>query len=167
MSFSDNLKKRKDDFLNRDSVKALLSDKWKLTAVLSLAGLIVSLAATVFLMGRTSAMNSQLKQQSAALEELSANYNTASADLEAANKKIYDEQKKNNILNDQYKALKAEADEAKEKAKFLDDYIVIVGRDRTFFHRNDCKLIESDTFWAFNIDAAFEMGFRPCRYCMY
>lgn len=148
-------------------IKKLSKDPWKLIAATSLTLMILSLVSTIFLLGDKTDLTRKTLEQNESYDKLLKEYNDELVLRKKTEDELYKEQKLNLELTEKYNALLEEDAANKEKADFLDNYIVIVGKDRTFFHRNDCKLIESDTFWAFNIDAAFEMGFRPCRYCMY
>ena len=53
-----------------------------------------------------------------------------------------------------------------EKLQFYDQYIVFVEDDGTnLYHTYDCFKFVKESFWAYNVDAAFENGYDPCPYC--
>lgn len=55
------------------------------------------------------------------------------------------------------------------KANFLDNNVVIVWDDGTkLYHKYGCThrdIFKTTTFWAYNIEAAKQLGYRPCPYC--
>ena len=49
---------------------------------------------------------------------------------------------------------------------FYDKYVVFVSDDGTnLYHKVDCYKFDSSYFWAYNIDAAKDKGYRACSWC--
>ena len=68
----------------------------------------------------------------------------------------------------QAEALEAqsELEAAREKAEFLEQYIVIVPEDGTgLFHKYGCPRLHLDEFRAFHTNAALLNGYKPCPEC--
>lgn len=78
--------------------------------------------------------------------------------------------KKNNeitTLKDAGMDLLDEVAEYGEKADFLDNHIAfVVSNDGYAYHTYDCHFFKnSDTYWAYNIEAAQAKGYYPCKVC--
>ena len=53
-----------------------------------------------------------------------------------------------------------------EKIQFFDTYVVFVEDDGTnLYHKYDCKRFKGNSFWAYNLAAADDNGYRPCPLC--
>lgn len=59
---------------------------------------------------------------------------------------------------------KKQAEENSKKAKFLDDYIVLIGEKNNKYHKYDCADFQG-SFHAYNISAAKAEGYRACSKC--
>ena len=69
-------------------------------------------------------------------------------------------------LSADVKKYRARANEYKDKADFMDDYIVIVPDDGTnLYHSYGCSKLDTSSFWAFNTEAAKGEGYKPCSKC--
>ena len=67
---------------------------------------------------------------------------------------------------DQARQSQAELADAREKAEFLEQYIVIVPEDGTgLFHKYGCPALHLDEFRAFHTNAALLSGYKPCPEC--
>lgn len=50
--------------------------------------------------------------------------------------------------------------------KFCYDHVVVVSDDGTrLYHRIQCPNFVTSRFWAYNLEAAEQKGYRPCSYC--
>lgn len=59
-----------------------------------------------------------------------------------------------------------ELEDVREKAEFLEQYIVIVPEDGTgLFHKYGCPVLHLDEFRAFHTNAALLNGYKPCPEC--
>lgn len=53
-----------------------------------------------------------------------------------------------------------------EEIDFYDEYVVFVSDDGTnTYHNYRCFKFDSSYFWAYNINAAEQKGYSPCRWC--
>lgn len=73
-----------------------------------------------------------------------------------------DKQKK---LEDNLNYYFSMAYEYKDKADFLDSYIVVSSDNKTY-HTYDCSEWSSASFYAYNVDNAIGNGLKPCPYCI-
>jgi len=54
----------------------------------------------------------------------------------------------------------------KDKAEFMNDYVVIVSDDGTkLYHKYDCSRLDLSYFWVYNTEAAEVEGYSACPYC--
>lgn len=89
-------------------------------------------------------------------------------------------QKSNNELSKEILELRAEIAGLKEdkselqsqireytsEIAFYDEFVVFVEDDGTnLYHNYDCYKFKAEGFWAFNIDAAKDEGYKPCSLC--
>ena len=116
-------------------------------------------------------------------KQLSAQQNAAAQteyDAAAAQKTISDLTDANKVLQTQLDAkeqtlagvesnltsMTARYQTAKEKADFLDTYIVFVNNDGTkLYHTYDCPNFVKDNFWAYSRKLAENFGYRPDSAC--
>jgi len=70
-------------------------------------------------------------------------------------------------LQADYKALKASYDEAKEKADFMDSYVVFVNNSAGtgYYHKYNCSHFTKSNFWAYSRKLAENNGYLACPYC--
>lgn len=70
-------------------------------------------------------------------------------------------------LQSEYKTLKSGYDEAKEKADFMDSYVVFVNNasGTGYYHRYDCSHFTRSNFWAYSRKLAENNGYQACPYC--
>ena len=69
-------------------------------------------------------------------------------------------------LEERYKTLKNKYYEANEKATFMDKHVVFVEDDGTkLYHKYDCIKFSKNSFWAFNVEATKNAGYKPCPIC--
>ena len=62
--------------------------------------------------------------------------------------------------------LNKEIIEKDKKLDFFDSYVVFVEDDGSnLYHNYDCYRFLGNDFWAFNIDAAKDEGYRACSVC--
>lgn len=55
-----------------------------------------------------------------------------------------------------------------EKIAFYNKYVVIVSDDNTNqYHKYGCKYCDTSSFWVYNVKAARDRGYSPCRTCCY
>ena len=85
------------------------------------------------------------------------------ADLDRAYHINRDKVEKYEDLIDDYRN---EIDGLENDLYFYDKYVVFVSDDGTnLYHKVDCYKFDSSSFWAFNIDAAKDKGYRACSWC--
>lgn len=69
-------------------------------------------------------------------------------------------------LNLYQAGLTAEYETNAEKSEFIDEFVVFIEDDNTnLYHKYECNRFKGDYFWAFNIDQAISMGYKPCPIC--
>ncbi len=69
-------------------------------------------------------------------------------------------------LNDQIETLTASNTVFKEKARFMDSYVVFVNNDGSkLYHSYDCRNFSRQNFWAYSRKLAESNGFSPCKEC--
>lgn len=70
------------------------------------------------------------------------------------------------LLNDQIAGLKTSSEAYKEKADFMDSYVVFVNNDGSkVYHRYDCPEFKKDSFWAYSRKLAESNGYTACPIC--
>ena len=71
-----------------------------------------------------------------------------------------------NNYYDLLKEIREKNEKLEEKADFLDNYIAIVNSDNDYFyHKYDCELLDTSSFYAFNIANAISKGYHKCKNC--
>ena len=60
-----------------------------------------------------------------------------------------------------------EMDLLRERAEFLDNYVVIVGDNGSkYYHKYECGLWRAcESIWIYNEEAARQDGYKPCSIC--
>ena len=88
-------------------------------------------------------------------------------------KNIQELNKENSDLETQVKnkqstidSLQSQVWDNEELVDFVDDYVVFVEDDGTnYYHKYECYRFKGDYFWAFNLNAARDKGYKACPYC--
>lgn len=63
-------------------------------------------------------------------------------------------------------SLQSQVWDNEELVDFVDNYVVFVEDDGTnYYHKYECYRFKGDYFWAFNIEAARDKGYKACPYC--
>lgn len=52
-----------------------------------------------------------------------------------------------------------------QKARFMDDHIVIIGNSNNKYHKYDCEDLDTTYFYAYNTENAKAQGYRACSKC--
>ena len=63
-------------------------------------------------------------------------------------------------------SLQSQVWDNEELVDFVNNYVVFVEDDGTnYYHKYECYRFKGDYFWAFNIEAARDKGYKACPYC--
>lgn len=56
----------------------------------------------------------------------------------------------------------------KPRAEFMDKHIAfVVNKEGNVYHTYDCQYFkEAESFWAYNVNQAENLGYRPCKKCI-
>ena len=112
-----------------------------LTCVLSIASIAGNIALCI--------SNVDLRENISSLEKTNASLKEKNEGLKEENEQYYD-----------YWV------ESFNEIAFYDEYVVFVEDDGTnLYHKYDCSKFTGDSFWAFNVDAAKDEGYKPCSRC--
>ncbi len=55
--------------------------------------------------------------------------------------------------------------EAERAVSFYEEYVVFISDGSNRYHTYGCESFDDSTFWAYNIDQAIDLGYRPCSKC--
>lgn len=119
---------------------------------------------------------SELKELSARLAQSQSTQNQGQYDLEQKAAQMTALQLEHDTLKEQYDVLKEEHDtlvealeaaaKYKEKAQFLDKYVVFVENNGTrHYHKYDCEDFIGSSFWTYSPKLAQAQGFTACPKC--
>ena len=111
----------------------------------------------------------ELKDLSARLAKSQSTQNQGQYDLEQTSAELATLQQEYDTLKEEYDKM-AQAVEAaakfKEKAQFLDKYVVFVENNGTrLYHKYDCEDFIGDSFWTYSPKLAQAQGFSACPKC--
>ena len=82
------------------------------------------------------------------------------------NKRIEELEEQVAKLSEEVASWKNKYYEANEKATFMDKHVVFVEDDGTkLYHKYDCIKFSKNSFWAFNVEATKNAGYKPCPIC--
>ena len=112
----------------------------------------------------------QIKQLSAQLADSKSSQNQGAYDLSNLEKDLEKLREEHTLLQEEH-AKMTEAVEAaakyKDKAEFLDTYVVFVVNDNSkLYHRYDCADFGKSNFWTYSPKLADAQGFNPCPKCI-
>ena len=121
-------------------------------------------------------LEKELKEKEAQIKELSAQLADSQSVQNQGQYDLSNLQKEYDALKEDYDTLKEEHDRMveaveaaakyKDKATFLDQYVVFVVNNGTnLYHTYDCADFAKSNFWTYSPKLAEAQGFRPCPKC--
>lgn len=70
------------------------------------------------------------------------------------------------VLQEENEDLEKQLNEYEDLVNFIDDYVVFVEDDGSNqYHKYECYKFTGDYFWAYNIEAAEDYGYKKCPIC--
>lgn len=121
------------------------------------------------------AANATIEEQNAEIQDLTdqladsrSSQNQGQYDLTNTKKELEELQTDYDALLEEHEAAEAELEIAngyKDKADFMDRYVVFVPTDGTLYHRYECSDFDRTSFWCYSPKLAERMGFKACPKC--
>ena len=128
--------------------------------------LTVSVTGNIFLFIKYQEMNIIITQ----LNEVNQNYEYAIENLNEINSELSIKnislQSQNTELKSQTTKLENSQQDYIKVIEFFDTYIVFIEDDGTnLYHKYNCSKFVGNYFWAYNLEAAKNNGYKPCQQC--
>ena len=98
----------------------------------------------------------------------------AQSELQHELKRELEQSQENGMTFDEYSVLydaienniKRKYEDELKKIDFFDEYVVFVEDDGTsYYHKYECHRFVGAYFWAYNIEKAIDIGYKPCPIC--
>lgn len=132
---------------------------WKVVAVLSVIAVCLCIYRITQLETRLSDMQSLATEQEAKIAELSKTG-------ESLQKRIAEKSSKVASLTGDINTLKRKNEKMEKVYDFCNDHVVVVSDDGTRkYHKIQCIYFDDSCFWAYNLEAAQQQGYKPCSFC--
>lgn len=132
---------------------------WKVVAVLSVIAVCLCIYRITQLETRLSDMQSLVTEQEAKIAELSKTG-------ESLQKRIAEKSSKVASLTGDINTLKRKNEKMEKVYDFCNDHVVVVSDDGTRkYHKIQCIYFDDSCFWAYNLEAAQQQGYKPCSFC--
>ena len=115
-----------------------------------------------------AAKEAEIQDLTQQLADSKSSQNQGQYDLTNLRKELKELQEDYDALLEEHEATEKELEEAngfKEKAAFLDKYVVFVPTSGTLYHRYACSDFNRDSFWCYSPKLAERMGFKACPKC--
>lgn len=136
---------------SKPSAKSIQLSKFLMVVIIGGIALLISVGLNVFQLLKVDNLSSdrdyyetQISEQQSTIDELESK--TAKQKKEIAE-------------------LKSDAAETADKMEFYEEYIVIVGKDDTYFHTYGCSDLDTSSFRGYNEKAAKNAGYIACPKC--
>lgn len=111
----------------------------------------------------------ELKTLTARLADSQSSQNQGEYDLSTTQKELTALQEEYDAMKEEYDLMVTAIEAAakyKDKAEFLDKYVVFAPNDGTrLYHTYDCEKFSKSNFWTYSPKLAQAQGFNPCPEC--
>lgn len=122
----------------------------------------VNIAQAVYSISLNSKIEAQattISEQTNTIEQLQENVDSQKSTIAAKDSEIAELE--NTVLSQEYTI-----EDLENSLWFYEEYVVVIPDDGTErYHTYGCSYFDFDYFWAYNIDAAVNLGYVACPYC--